>query len=179
MTDTSGLLGNFTAWCLDLENWLQSSADYETTDTPFSNATDLGVDGMARVQAVFDANYSSVDVTDLAQSAAFQLSLWEAIYDEDNFDLTDGDFEAYGNYLNNAASATSLLISSLASTYLGNAASYVGAKVWDLTFLESDNQPQTQALVTASLTQVPVPAAGLLLITAFGGLAAFGRRKSA
>lgn len=38
---------------------------------------------MQRVQSVFDANYASVTLNDNTQAAAFQVALWNALYDGD------------------------------------------------------------------------------------------------
>lgn len=169
MTDTSGLLGDFVAWCLDMGAYLGTSGthSYETTDTPFSNSYGLGADGMARVQAVFDASYGDDVLANKTNSAGFQLALWEVVYD-DGFDLTTGDLMA----LNADASDDSAVISA-AEGYLGAAFAYAGGKKWNLTYLESPGNKQN--LVTVS--PVPLPASALMLIGAVGGLAAMRRRR--
>ncbi|MGH1424800.1 MAG: VPLPA-CTERM sorting domain-containing protein [Pseudooceanicola sp.] len=182
MTSSSSL-GNFVAWCLDLEHFLKPVSNYVVTTNPFSNTGTIGAAGIARIQSVFDANFASVNAADLKQSAAFQLALWEALYDGNSFSLTSGLFKARG-YFGGSFTSTATQISSLAAGYLSNAQGYLGAKVWDLTFLEStaSGRHQSQALVTVTMApppvpEVPLPAGGVLLVTALGGIAAVRRRR--
>ena len=168
MTDTQGPLGSFVAWCLDLSHYLATSGThlYDTTTTPFASSYGLNAVEQARVQAVFDANYATVssNVTNTTQ-AGFQVALWEALYDS-NWDAGAGAFKiASGAVLTQANSYLAA-----ASVLLANN----GPQMWNLTFLES--QTGKQNFVTA--TPVPVPAAGLLLLAALGGLAALRRRRA-
>jgi hypothetical protein len=166
MTDTTGALGSFMAWCLDIEHVLATSGThpYTSTTSPFSNSFGLDGNQMARVRAVFDANFASLNAMIGNQAAGFQLALWNALYDTDSV-ISGGTFKA-------TASTT---ITNLANSYLSAAASFTGSSAWNLTFLESTTGRQN--LVTVS--PVPLPAAGWLLIAGIGGLAALRRRKTA
>ncbi|MFV0473245.1 MAG: VPLPA-CTERM sorting domain-containing protein [Pikeienuella sp.] len=177
MTDTSTTLGSFIAWCLDLGHTLigvGDSQEYVETNEPFSNSYGLSDTARARVQALFDANYADLDTSNGDQAAAFQMALWESAYEDDSAvaDVTDGVFQA-------ASSGST----ALANTYLAAAASYAGAQKFNMTFLEvaglsADRARGTgQNLVTVSA--VPLPAAGVLLLTALGGTALLGRRRKA
>jgi hypothetical protein len=166
MTDSSGQLGNFVAWCLDLQHYLApvgQARSYEITNTPFGSSYGLTAVQQARVQAVFDANYAFVSstVTNVTQ-AGFQVALWDALYDTD-WNAGTGDFRVGAGSVRNAANDFLLA----ASTFSNNS-------VWNLTFLESNTNNQN--LVTAS--PVPLPAGGLLLLAALGGLGLARRRKA-
>lgn len=171
MHDSTGGLGSFIAWCLDVGSFLSTSSTdaklYSITANPFSNSYSLTSVERGRVQSLFDANYASVDITVGNEAAGFQLALWNALYDSDN-DVTMGAF---------AASATDA-IEYLANGYLGAAGIFSGDKKYNMAFLESDNIDgggHYQNLVTVS--QVPIPAAGGLLLLALAGMGAAARRS--
>jgi hypothetical protein len=165
VTSTGSVLGSFVAWCLDIEHRLAAKwqpKSYTITSTPFTNSYGLSTDERARVQSVFDANFKEVDVADKFDAAGFQVALWNALYD------TDWKAE-----LGTFAIDSSTGVINSANAYLQAASVYNGARVWNLTFLQSNTGNQN--LVTA--TPVPVPAAAGLMLLALGGLAAVGRRR--
>ncbi|MGR3662423.1 MAG: VPLPA-CTERM sorting domain-containing protein [Paracoccaceae bacterium] len=174
-TDTSGSMGSFVAWCLDIAHWLVpvgGSQDYAKTTNPYSNSQSLTSIGLGRVQSVFDANFGGLDASDGDQAAAFQMALWEAAFEGDtnSMSVSDGYFQAY-----------SWGSTTLANTYLANAASYTGDKNWNLKFLEvtgldaSRGTRTGQNLVTVSA--VPLPAGIVLLASGMFGFGAMRRRK--
>jgi hypothetical protein len=164
-------LGDFLAWCLDLQYTLDVNTPrpYSITDTPFTNSYGLDAGDRGRVQAVFDANYGTLDAGDADQAAGFQLALWEVLYDED-FNLGTGDFQA---------TAESGILG-FADGFLSAADGYGDGRKFKLTFFESTADPKRQNLVAASPSPVPLPASALLLLGGLGGLgglSALRRRK--
>ena len=169
MQDSTGGLGSFLAWCLDLGSFLSSSAvnakPYSITSTPFDNSYGLSGAAQDRVQTLFDANFDALDTADGNSAAGFQLALWDAVYDGDG-DMTSGAFQA----------TASTAILDLASDYFGAADAYGGTKQYNVSYLQSDdsNGGKYQNLVTVA--PVPIPAAGVLMLLALGGLGAASRR---
>lgn len=169
MTDTTGMLGKFVAWCLDITTYTSSGTEgYTVTKTPFSKYP-LDSNDLGRVQAFFDANYDTA-LENRNKSAAFQVGLWEVLYDDD-FSLTASASDSF------RASSSTSAVNSYATDFLNAAQSYLtggGAKKWNLTFLEND-AGNRQNLVTVA--PVPVPAAAVLLLGGLAGLGFASRRR--
>ncbi len=163
MTDTTGQMGMFTAFCLDISHWLQNSGVYDTTETPFTNSYPVNAAAMSRLQAVFDANYASVVLTNAVQAAGFQAALWNALYDGD-WSAGTGAFAVKDGKTGATAQA---------NAYLLAAQNYSGGQVWDMTFLQA--RTYNQNLVTVA--PVPLPAAGGMLLLGLGALALLRRGR--
>ena len=175
VTDMSGRLGSFTAWCLDVGHRLMrvgQSQDYNVTTSPFSNSSGLSLTARKRVQSVFDANYAFIDIANGDQAAGFQMALWEAAFEDDKKPLN----MRWGLFRANSSGSTSL-----ANQYLNNGINYTGNKRWNLKFLEvadfdaNRSYDTGQNLVTVS--PVPLPAAGFFLLTALAGTGLVARRR--
>jgi len=166
MTDETvgGTLGNFIAWCFDLDTTISAGNTYTyVEDSTLLDDVSLYVAGAKdRIQKLFDSSYDPNTVFANSQkSAGFQIAIWELIYDDD-YSLNSGNFTAgNSNALDEAA------------TYLANANAYNSYKKWDITTYDSAN---AQDLGVAAA--IPLPAAAWLLLGVSGALIA-GKRRSA
>jgi hypothetical protein len=153
---------NFVGWCLDIAHYLADGKDYVPTNTPFKQdpLTKTQVDNIGKL---FNTAYFGLNFKSNAESAGFQLALWEIIYENPlkSLKLATGNLKITGD---SAAIAAG-------QGYLDNLNGKVTQR-WNLTFLETK---ENQDLVTA--TPVPVPAAAGLMLLALGGLAIAGRRR--
>jgi hypothetical protein len=173
----SDSIADFVAWCLDIGNNLHIPATgtaYHQTATPFSNTTGtLAAPQLDTVRALFETSYATLDLASDAQSAGFQLALWEILYETSGtFDLTAGSFRQTRS--TEAANAANAAANDLLAALGGPI-----TQRYRLTFFESGMNGQgkqlSQNLVTVS--EVPLPAAGVLLLAGLGGLAALKRRR--
>lgn len=157
-------LGDFAAFCIELAQGLQGAARYDVTPDLF------GARITSNVDRLFSSAYAGIDTS--VAASAFQVALWEIVHDDaDSFDLASGNLRVSGNSA----------VTKQASAYLdGLANAITGA--YKIDFLSS---PQSQDIVTArlrggfneTLSPVPVPAAGWLLVGGIGGLVVLQRRR--
>ena len=168
-------VSDFIAWCLDITHSLKLPSKYNVTETPFSNSYRLTSTQKANVENLFETNYTNLDLNDGAQSAGFQLALWEVVYEDTaNFNVSNGTFHAWAN--------SSVL--GFANQFLGNLGGNI-LQNYDFDYYESvpwkkrrsGVLKQSQNLV--SVTPVPIPAAGLLLGGGMLAMFFFARRKKA
>lgn len=156
---------NFVAWCLDIAQKLAKTAEYTVTKIPFSAGT-LTSAQTTDIGKLFNTAYKGLNLKNGAESAGFQLALWEIIYEKPGagFDLKQGALIVKSDSKSGAIAK--------GQAFLKNLEGKVTQR-WNLTFLDSK---KNQDLVTA--TPVPVPAAAWLMLLALGGLAAAGRRRT-
>lgn len=178
---------SFIAWCVDLFTTLKSGSVaydagpigqlYDATNGPLG-----GGDPIDRVQALFDAAYAPSIPTAKDTSAAFQLALWETVYDRD-FDLET--FGQPGTPDVGMTSSTTGAVRTTAQGYLDLAKALFesptpASKMWKITqWRDTDAHPSSQDLV--SVTMMPVPAGVLLIGSALalaGAVRARARRRA-
>ncbi|HMO70052.1 MAG TPA: hypothetical protein PKC84_00125 [Paracoccaceae bacterium] len=166
-------LGDFVAFCLDINTWLSLPSYYAVTETPFSGGPALLTTTQRNnIQALFNTGYAGLNLGSNTDSAAFQIALWEVLYDSSgSLNLGAGNF---------IVSSTTAVINRAAGLLAGLAGPATG--VYELTWLQSLDGPDansyrdSQNLVTA--TPIPLPAGGLLLVSALG-LMFLRRRRTA
>ena len=171
-------LTSFVAWCLDLAATVATGGEYRytVTEDPFGNSFGLSPVQENRVQRLFDRHYADIkaDYNNQLNVVAFQLALWEAVYEADaNTPSVSADlFRAVDAGVAGAAAR--------ANTFLDQAMAYTGSQQWILTFLQSDplqGQARSQNLVTA--TVIPLPATGFMMLSVMGlgGIGVMVRRR--
>ena len=171
--DGVGPIENFTAWCLDIATYLNLSSTYTATATatPFASGA-LSFLQISNIEQLFETGLKNLTLGNNAQSTGFQLALWEVFYEQSGtFNLAVGNFRAT-NSTNAIAAAQALLLGM--SGPLNQS--------YDLTFLQSNDPRNThdghfsQHLVT--VTAVPLPAGGVLLLAGLGALPTLRRRAT-
>ena len=153
---------DFIAWCVDIAHNLSPLSKYDIAALPVVGqmATDL----KALVNTFYDEVVTKLTTAEF--SAGFQLAVWEILNETGStYDVTGGSFAVTGGNTNAKAKA---------NHFLANL-DYSAPVKYNITYLQSQANPQTQGLVTIS--PVPLPAAGLLLFGALGGLGVVARRR--
>lgn len=163
--------GEFIAWCLDVgANIFNGKSgqthEYKVTDDPFSNTFFLTEQTQNNILRLFDAFYTEEVLTQANEATAFQVSLWTLVYADEN---SPAPLQAQ-NFSPSSAAALSV---DWVNFVLDP--DNVIQRRWWLHFLESTSDPRSQNLVT--VTAIPLPAAGLLLFGALGGLGVIARLR--
>lgn len=153
----------FRAWCANLFSPYRNGTSYED-----------GTDALAaykydRLNSLVNAAYGRVDFGDADQVAGFQVAVWESVHERASNPL---NVLGNGFYFTNMKSDSPGLDAplSLAISYLQAAMNWDGVERYNWRFFANPNSQDLLA-VTGAVSEVPLPASGLL---AFGGVAAFG-----
>lgn len=158
--DVAGTKQNILAWCTELDTRLNLPRVYS-----------YGADMSSSVRKNLDTLFANAKtlVTNKTTAAAYQLSVWEMLYDTD-YSLDTGAFTA--------AATKNAGVAALANTWLSNIANSVWAYDADnrATYLKAGGSQDVQTDLPAP---VPVPAAGLMLMGGLAGLGALRRRSAA
>lgn len=157
------------AWCVDIANALKLPSLYGVTSEPFSNTFDFTSDIKNNIESLFETAYLDLDLADNSQSAGFQLALWEIVFEtSDTLDVGNGTF----------STVASMDTVSAANGFLANLGGPV-TQSYQLNYYESlgykNGKKYSQNLV--SVTPVPLPAAGFLLVGGLAGLYFSGKRR--
>ena len=151
----------FDTYCVDLSQSVHSNTNY--TFQVISMA-DAGYSALQRtlLTQLWGASKASIDTKE--ESAAFQLAVWEIVYDT-NLNTSNGTFKVNSSSsLRNAAQAL--------VTNANNLASNPAATNFELVVLRSSTAQD-------QITAIPVPSPGAAALAGFGGLLALPRRKKA
>lgn len=159
LTGDNGV-GDFVAFCVDLAQYLHNPTTYTIKPDLFGGTV------LTNIKKLFNSALGGGELAQVidtsVEAAGLQVALWEVITETGpTFDVASGDFWVSEN----AAAAAK------AQSYLDGMAG-AATDGYDMTFYYSSTK---QDVVTVS--PVPVPAAGMLLLTGLGGIAALRRRK--
>jgi hypothetical protein len=148
--------GDIIAFCVDIFQYLRNGQTYVENDQLFDASI------VENIDRLFTSVYHTVDTA--VEAAAFQVSLWEVLYDQEgNYDLDSGSFSTSNNDA----------VEAVADSYLEGLA-FASTGAYDITFLENGT---SQDVVTVAA--VPLPASLLLMLSGFAGLAVLRHKKTA
>ncbi len=167
-TSNTGLGPTFRSFCADFFQEVALGNDYTYTPVAFADLPDVAGNAtkVAKIQELYDRFYDLAN--DAENGAAFQLALWEILYDPTNTDLSSGNFSASG-----PGNPSSIAVGQAMLDILDDPRYADPTNKYNLTGLLSGTA-QDQIVPT---TPVPAPAGVVLLVIGAAGLIA--RRKFA
>ena len=158
---------SFLAFCYEL---LQDIGQNAATGEPYVKTGGVS----SATQLLFDQSFGSLDLTNMAELAGFQIALWET---QDDSNRSTGNYKGWVGQAGTMDEDVALII---ADQFLTKVRSGVaGANHYDLSVWAS---PTSQDLIQATGHQnpnrVPEPGAGALAALGLGGLMMLRRRRS-
>lgn len=168
----------FVAWCIDISTSLHRSG----TSRTYVEQDVLEAGQRTDLQRLFAAAYDETDVlSSQVKTAAFQVAIWDAIYDDDwnaaSFHwrkVSDPSKPDYFRIRNGWQSESYNAVRDQANAYLALARDFTDP-VDAIKLVEFDGRASnTQSLVAISM---PLPAGGMLLLGGFAAAALVRRRR--
>lgn len=170
---------NLQAFCVDINTWLVTGQNV-TYDIVSANSTGgLSALALTQVSWLFDNHASALSGSN-SDKAAFQLTLWEMLFEGqgNSFNLGTGNFQAQ-----NFGTGTTTPITT-ANTWLANAPTIAGgvSNQWEFYVLNPVNPEKNQRLITwrekpEDPNEISEPGT-LLLLSAGLGMIFFSTRRS-
>lgn len=183
-----GLDGSFTTFCIDLTQdvYIGGTYTYDVADPSLApnplpptapvGATGMGAANLQRLQNLYALDYDSIG-TDNDRGAAFQIAIWEVLFDTgQSHDVSTGQFAVSGastNVINLANQFVADATSSDTLAFRNQLMALTSATAQDQLFIG----PPASIEPGPPLTAVPTPAAAVGALPLLGALAAFKRKR--
>jgi PEP-CTERM motif len=162
---------SFTTFCLDVFQTItfgQNYTNYQLVDLTKTQATSMG--------ELFTKYYDQVD--DSKSSAAFQVALWEIMYDSDSsYDLKTGNFKGTDfGFLFGSFGGLFPSVETTAQSWLNNLGT---ADDYDVTLLQSSTNQDLLTFSKDAVAPVPEPETYALMLAGLGAMGWTMRRRRA
>jgi len=165
LTDPNDISSFIDAYCIDVLTNLHTPGEYNIVPASESTYTALTDEKRSLIGKLYDYNYTSIFGSSV-HSAAFQLSLWEIIYDPGTLNLSAGSFIATTSF--NGARE-------IAQGWLDQLSVSQALDLYQFEVLDPIGSRMNQTLITARRNDVPAPSTLALLMLGVFGL---GLRRS-